>query len=61
MSFISNAEAYEEESLHTILYRIEDKLDRLLEDEVTITGSTPDKETMKRLIKEMKEELSKRK
>lgn len=61
MSFISNIEAYEEESLRTILHRIEDKLDRLLEDEVVITGSAPDKETMVRLIKEMKEELSKRK
>jgi len=61
MSFISNIEAYEEESLRTILRRIENKLDMVLEGEVVITGSAPDKETMARLINEMKKELGKRK
>lgn len=61
MSFISNIEAYEEESLRTILHRIENKLDMVLEGEVVITDSAPDKEAMARLIKEMKKELGKRK
>lgn len=62
MAFMPNTEEYEEEPVRKILYRIEHKLDRLLQqDEVVTTGRTPNKETMKRFIKEMKEELSKRK